>query len=200
MLIAGLTGGLACGKSFVARALGDLGCYIIEADELGHDVMKPGGEAYAPIVAAFGPDILNAAGNISRPALAARVFGNPAQLQVLNEIVHPAVHNRSEQLTREIEARDPHAIVVHAAAILIEAEAHRYVDKIIVVTCTREQQIERAMSRPGARIADVIARLERQMPLEKKVTFADYVIDASGTEADTLRQTRLVWENLKGLA
>jgi dephospho-CoA kinase len=200
MLIAGLTGGMACGKSFVANALRELGCYIIEADEIGREVMKPGGEAYDAIVEAFGDSVIDENGSIDRIAMAARVFNSPADLFRLNSIVHPAVRERSKRETREIGSRDPHAVVIHVAAILIESGASRDVDKVIVVTCTPEQQLERALSRSGASRTDVLARLKSQMPLDKKKSFADYVIDASGTEADTLRQTRLVWENLKRLA
>lgn len=197
MLIAGLTGGMACGKSVVARELRDLGCCIIEADEIGHEVMKPGGSAYEPIVAAFGKDSLHEDGSINRSVLADRVFGDSAELARLNAIVHPAVREEEKRRIREIAARDPDAIVVHVAAILIESGVYKEVDKIIVVTCTRQQQIERAMLRPGAKEAGILARLEHQMPLEKKAAFADYLIDASGTEADTVRQTKIVWEDLK---
>jgi dephospho-CoA kinase len=197
MLIAGLTGGMACGKSVVARELSNFGCYIIEADEIGREVMQAGRAAYNPIVGAFGEGILNEDRSIDRSALAARVFGNAEELARLNAIVHPAVHDEEQRRIREIAARDPHAIVIHVAAILIESGAYKGVDKIIVVTCTREQQIERAMQRTGAVESAVIARLDHQMPLEKKKTYADYLIDADGTEDDTLRQTKIVWENLK---
>jgi dephospho-CoA kinase len=200
MLRVGLTGGMACGKSFVAGALRDLGCEVIEADETGHEVMRPGGEAYAPVVAAFGPAILDEQGAIDRPKLAALVFGNPEQLERLNAIVHPAVRKRALRQLAEIGERDPRAIAVYVAAILIESGAWREMDKIIVVSCERAQQIERAMHRPGAVESGVLARLESQMPLEKKLTFADYVVDTSGTKEDTLRQTAKVYEDLRRLA
>jgi dephospho-CoA kinase len=196
MLIAGLTGGMACGKSFVARALAELGAQIIEADDLGHEVLRPGGDAYQPVVAAFGPVVLDPAGNIDRSVLASRVFGNPAELERLNAIVHPAVRNLAQRRTAEVGERDPHAVVVYVAAILLESGAYHDVQKIIVVSCAREQQIERAMDRPGATEQDVLARLERQMPLDEKKKRADYIIDTSGTRDDTLRQTTLVWEDL----
>ena len=196
MLIAGLTGGMACGKSFVARELGNLGCSVIEADDVGHEVLTPGGEAFAPVVTAFGTDILNPKGWIDRAALAAKVFGNPKELERLNAIVHPAVRQVALRQMREIGKSDPHAVVIYVAAILLESGAYRDVDQIIVVTCTREQQMARALERTGATEAAVIARLDRQMPLEEKQAYADYLIDASGTEAETLRQTREVWENL----
>lgn len=197
MLIAGLTGGMGCGKSFVARALADLGCHVIEADELGHDVLLPEGDAFAPVVAAFGTEILDSEGRIDRAALAARVFGHPEELARLNGIVHPAVRNLAMRRMREIGAREPHAVIVYVAAILLESGAYKDVGKIIVVSCTREQQIARSMDRAGATEAGVLARLDRQMPLEEKKKRADYLIDTSGTKEDTLRQTRAVWEDLK---
>lgn len=204
MLIVGLTGGMACGKTHVARELLQLGCYILEADEIGHEVMMPGQPAYSGIVDAFGKEILNADGAINRAALAARVFGKPAELERLNAIVHPAVHADEKKRIAEIAARDRRAIIVHVAAILIESGAYKSVDRIIVVTCTRAQQIERALHRARVLSKDasvdeaaIVARLDNQMPLEKKKAFADYLIDASGTEDDTLRQTRIVWEDLK---
>jgi dephospho-CoA kinase len=192
MLKVGLTGGMACGKSFVAAALGKLGCHIIEADDVGHEVMEPGGEAYDAVLAAFG--------TVDRTLLAERVFPAPEQLEKLNAIVHPAVRARASRQFQEIGARDPHAIVVYVVAILIESGAYREVDKIIVVSCTHEQQIERAMHRPGATETSVLARLERQMPLEKKKEFADYIIDTSGAREDTLRQTEIVYGDLRRLA
>jgi dephospho-CoA kinase len=200
MLIVGLTGGMACGKSFVAAALRELGCYVIEADDVGHEVMQPDGEAYAEVVAAFGTGIVDPQGSIDRPKLAGMVFGNPAQLECLNSIVHPAVRKRTQLRFSEIGERDPHAVIVYVAAILMESGAWREVDKIIVVSCGRAQQIERAMHRPGAVESGVLARLESQMPLEKKRTFADYVIDTSGEKEDTLRQTAKVYEDLRRLA
>jgi dephospho-CoA kinase len=200
MLRVGLTGGMACGKSFVAGALRDLGCEVIEADETGREAMQSGGEAYAPVIAAFGTGILDDQGEIDRPKLAALVFGNPERLERLNAIVHPAVRKRALHQLAEIGDRDPHAIAIYVAAILIESGAWREMDKMIVVSCSRAQQIERAMHRPGAVESGVLARLESQMPLEKKLTFADYVIDTSGMKEDTLRQTAMVYENLRRLA
>ena len=200
MLKVGLTGGMACGKTFVAATLGKLGSYIVEADDVAHEVSAPGGEAYDAIVAAFGPDVLERDGQINRARLAQRVFGDPAQLERLNTIVHPAVRQRALRDFADIGARDPHAIIVYVAAILLESGAYREVDKIIVVSCTRAQQMERAMHRPGATEASVLARLERQMPLEKKREFADYIIDTSGGKEDTVRQTEVIYEELRRLA
>jgi dephospho-CoA kinase len=200
MLKVGLTGGMACGKSFVAGELGKLGCHIIEADDVGHEVLHPGGGAYDAVVDEFGDQILDERGLIDRARLGDLVFADPVQLEKLNAIVHPAVRARASGQFQEIGVLDPHGVVVYVAAILIESGAYREVDKIIVVSCAREQQIERAMHRPGASESSVLARLERQMPLEKKREFADYIIDTSGEREDTLRQTGIVYEDLRRLA
>jgi dephospho-CoA kinase len=199
MLMVGLTGGMACGKTHVARELHQLGCYILEADQIGHEVMRPGQPARDRIVDSFGTEILNEDSSINRVALAARVFGKPVELERLNRIVHPAVHEEETRRIREIAAKDPRAIIVHVAAILIESGAYQSMDKIIVVTCTREQQIARALHRAPAGVdeAAIVARLDSQMPLGQKKAFADYLIDASGTESETLRQTRTIWEDLR---
>jgi dephospho-CoA kinase len=197
MVIAGLTGGLACGKSFVARALGEMGCHIVEADELGRQVTEPGGEAYDSVIAAFGKEIVGQDGRIDRSRLAGVVFASPPDLERLNAIVHPAVRARARKLFQDIGAHDPHAVVIYVAAILIESGAYREMNRIIVVTCPREQQIERAMQRPGAVQSTVLARLDRQLPTEKKRGWADFLIDTGGTKEDTLRQTGIVYERLK---
>ena len=191
-----MTGGMACGKSFVAAALGKLGCHIIEADDVGHEVLNPGGEAYDAVIDEFGDEILDERGMIDRARLGGLVFGDPAKLEKLNAIVHPAVRARASRQFREIGVRDPHGVVVYVAAILIESGAYKEVDKMIVVSCGREKQIERAMHRPDASEASVLARLERQMPLEKKKEFADYIIDTSGAKEDTVRQTEIVYRDL----
>jgi dephospho-CoA kinase len=185
MLKVGLTGGLASGKSFVGKALADLGCHVIEADQLGHQVIQPGGGAHDEVLARFG--------TVDRKQLAQIVFREPSRLAELNAIVHPAVFAREE----EIMAGLPGGIAVIEAAILIEIGTYIKFDCLIVVVCTREQQIERAMHREGAVLEDVLARLDRQMPLEEKRKFADYVIDTSGTKEETLRQTREVYDCLR---
>ena len=200
MLRVGLTGGLASGKSFVGEALADLGCRLIEADQLGHQVLLPDGEAYAGVVREFGPDILDREGFIDRKKLGALVFGNPELLEKLNRLVHPPVGERQARMIAEIAQREPQAIVVVAAAILVETGSYRRFDRLIVVTCTLEQQIERAMKRGPYSREEVLARLSRQLPLEEKVRLADYVIDTSGTKENTLEQVRAVYNSLRSLS
>ena len=197
MLKVGLTGGLACGKSFVGETLASFGCLLIQADQLGHAVLAPDGEAYDGVVREFGREILDAEGRIDRRALAAQVFGSPHRLARLNSLVHPPVFRREEQLMAEFAAREPHGIAIVEAAILIETGSYKHYDRVILVTCREEQQVERAMRREGSAEADVRARLSRQMPLDEKRKFADFVIDTSGQKEDTVRQTRAVFEALR---
>ena len=199
MLRVGLTGGFGTGKTFVGEALAALGCHLICADELGHQVLAPEGEASAAVVAEFGGGILTPDGAIDRRRLASLVFEDPGRLERLSRLVHPAVLRRIEALSREFEARDPHGIVVVEAAILIETGAHERFDRIILAVCSREQQIERAMRRNGLAREEVLARLERQMPLEEKRKFAHYVIDTSGSKEETLRQVRQTYESLRSI-
>ena len=197
MLKVGLTGGIACGKSFVGEALAGYGCLVIQADDLGHEAIAPGGEAYLGVVKEFGREILTGEGAIDRRALAARVFGDAERLARLNALVHPAVFRREEQIVAEFAEREPRGIVVFEAAILVETGSYKRFDKLILVTCTEEQQVERALRRAGSLEADVRARIGRQMPLAGKRKFADFVIDTSGEKADTLRQTRAVYDTLR---
>ena len=194
----GLTGGLACGKSFVGRIFEAQGARIVRADDVGHEVLLPGGEACDSVIEEFGRGIVDAEGRIDRAKLAALVFDNPERLAKLNAIVHPAVRRRVGAIEREILAGDPHAIVVVEAAILIEAGSYKNYDVIVLVTCREEQQIDRAVAR-GAAPADVQARIDRQMPAEAKRKYAHYVIDTSGTEEETSRLADAVWRELTKL-
>jgi dephospho-CoA kinase len=200
MLKVGLTGGLASGKSFVGQALADLGCHLIQADEIGHQVLARGGEAFGPVVAEFGAGILSQDGSIDRPRLAAEVFTNPKRLAVLSRLVHPPVIRRENELTADIATREPGAIVVVEAAVMIEAGSYTRFDKLILAVCTLAQQVERAMLRDRISREKALARISRQMPLEEKLKFADYIIDTSGDQADTLRQVLEVYRQIRSMA
>lgn len=198
MIHVGLTGGLASGKSVVGRELERLGCRVIRMDDLGHQVLAPDGEAYAPVVAAFGSGILEADGSINRRALGKLVFADPEKLKQLNSLVHPAILARARELAEQYARAHPEAIIVTEAAIMIETGSYKNYDRLIVAACRPEQQIERALARPNALSrVEVLDRMSRQMPIEQKVKYADFVIDTSGTEESTLLQTRRVFEQLR---
>jgi dephospho-CoA kinase len=200
MLRVGLTGGLASGKTFVGRALADLGCLVIRADELGHQALEPGGEAYDAVVREFGSGILDPDGTINRPKLGTLVFHDARQLARLNALVHPVVWARERQLLDEYAASHPRGIGVVEAAILVEAGSFRNYAKLIIAVCSEEQQIERAISRGGMTREQAVDRLSRQLPLAEKMKYADYVIDTSGAKENTLAQTRAVYEKLAALS
>jgi dephospho-CoA kinase len=199
VLRVGLTGGLASGKSFVGATLRDLGCFLIQADRLGHAVLMPGGEAYEPVIEEFGRAILNGDGSINRRALAAEVFHDPERLRKLNALIHPPVFAREASLMAEFEHENPRGIAVVEAAILIETGSYKSYDRLIVAVCRPEQQIERAMRRDGITREAAMERLARQSPLEEKVKLADYVVDTSGTKENTVRQTHAVFDSLRSM-
>ena len=199
MLRVGLTGGLASGKSFVGEQLAALGCFVIQADEIGHEVQQEGAEAYQEIINEFGPGILTWDRQIDRRKLAQEVFGRPYRLQKLNEIVHPVVRARIEKLLADFAAREPHGIAVVEAAILVETGSYRLYDRLIVVVAGEQQQIERAMARDHISREEAVERMRRQMPLAEKVKYADYIIDTSGSKEHTIEQARAVFESLRSI-
>jgi dephospho-CoA kinase len=196
----GLTGGYASGKSFVAEELERLGCHVIYADRLGHQVLRPDGDAYAPALQAFGKEILDETGVIDRKKLGRLVFGSAELLARLTTIVHPAVFRLEEHLLANYESADTKGIAVVEAAILIETGRYRIFDKLVVVICDRETQIARAVKRDHLTREEVLARLEKQLPPEKKLEYADYVVDTSGSKADTAGHVKAVYCSLRELA
>ncbi len=199
MLRVGLTGGLASGKSLIGRELERLGCFVIRADELGHQVLEPGGEAFEGVLAEFGRDILKEDGRIDRRRLAAEVFDKPERLAALNRLVHPPVIRRERRMMEEYAASRPDGIAVVEAAILVETESDKNFDRLIVAVCGEEQQLERAMKRDGSTREEALARLRRQMPLSEKARRAHFVIDTSGPVENTLEQTQKVHQALRSI-
>jgi dephospho-CoA kinase len=200
VLKVGLTGGLASGKTFVGQALEELGCRVLQADEIGRQVMEPGGEAFAEILKEFGPEILAPDGSIDRKRLAGIVFEDPERLAALNRLVHPWVIRRENDWLERLAEEDPRAIAVVEAAVMIEAGTHKRFDRLIVAACSQEQQIERAVQRGGMTREEALARIRRQIPLEEKIKLADFVIDTGGTREQTLQQVREVYEALRRIS
>jgi dephospho-CoA kinase len=188
MLKVGLTGSIAVGKSFVLSVLAELGCVTFDADKIAHSVMEPGREAYLDIVREFGEGVLGPDGSIDRQKLGSIVFADESRRKRLNEIVHPRVIEEQNRLLAEAEARDPKGIGVIDAALMIESGGYKRFDKLIVVYCDRETQIERLMRRSGITREDAERRLAAQMSSDEKLRYADYKIDTSGTFDETRRQ------------
>ena len=199
MLRVGLTGGLATGKSLVGEHLARLGCHWIQADELGHEVLSPAHPVYEAVVREFGGEILCADGSVDRKKLGAIVFDQPDRLALLNSLIHQAVIRREEELIAAISARNPDAIVVLEAAILIETGSFKRFDRLILTVCDEETQVQRAMKRSSLSREEVLARLRRQMPLVDKLPYADFVIDTSGPKEETQKKVAEVYRSLRSM-
>ncbi len=206
MLRVGLTGGIASGKSIVGEMFVQLGAELIEADRIAHELMQPGQAVYAEVVRKFGMEILDPDGTVNRARLAEAAFGRAgskikSRIQELNRIVHPAVLARQEQWMDEVGARDPAAIALVEAALILEAGAQKQFQRLIVVTCRDQQRIERFAARlkidHEAASKEVTRRMAAQWPDEKKIAAADYVIDNSGSLDATQAQVRAVYQKLK---
>lgn len=201
MLKLGLTGGIASGKSAVGEMFVQRGARLIQSDAVAHALMEPGQPVYEKVVGHFGREILNADGTINRSRLAEAAFGSPGsrppRVKELNEIVHPAVIDHENKWMEEIFRRDPNAIAIVEAALILEARAAGRFDRLIVVTCHPEQRIQRFARRMGisedtAR-AEVTRRMAAQIPDEEKIKAADFVIDNSGSLEATEEQVQRVF-------
>jgi dephospho-CoA kinase len=154
----------------------------------------------AAVTAAFGPTVVASDGSIDRKTLGGIVFGNPELRQKLNSLVHPAIKERQLQFLEQLGAKDPHAIGIIEAALMVEAGTYSDYDKLIVVTCLPAVQRERLRARSGLTMEQIEARIGSQMPMEDKVRVADFVVDNSGDLEGTRRQVASVYEQLKKLA
>ena len=201
MLKLGLTGGIASGKSAVGEMFVELGAHLIQSDAIAHWLMEPGRPVYEAVVRKFGTGIVNADGTINRPKLAEAAFGATAgaapRVKELNAIVHPAVVAHENEWIKDIGARDPKAIAIVEAALILEAGTADRFDYLVVVTCRPEQRVERLARRLGipedAARAEVGRRMGAQIPDEEKIRAADFVIDNSGSLEATERQVREVF-------
>ena len=199
MIVIGLTGGIASGKSTAARHLGERGAAVIDADKLGHRAYEPDRPAFAKVVAAFGEDVVGAEGGIDRRALGAKVFGDPAQLKRLTDIVWPEILALAKD---EIAAARGNGatVAVLEAAVLIEAGWQRDVDEVWAVTVEPEVAVARASARDGADAAAVRARIDAQLSNAERAAHAGTVIDNSGTPAELIAQLDAEWQRLQEAA
>jgi dephospho-CoA kinase len=196
MLKVGLTGSIAVGKSHVLRMFAELGCHVIDADRIARDVVAPETEGLKSVVATFG-DVLNVDGTLNRAKLGQIVFADETKRQKLNSLLHPLIIGAQDEQIREIELRDQNGIVIIDAALMIESGGYQRLDKLIVVHCEPEIELERLMKRDGLSREAAQERIKTQMPQEEKKKYADFLIDTSGSFDDTRTQVVSVFEQLR---
>ncbi len=195
-LLVGLTGGLGTGKSTVSRMFRDLGCLIIDADLLAREVVEPGEPAYDRIVAEFGRQILEADGRIDRQKLGALVFADPAKRKRLEEFTHPEIRQRQAGILAELMTEAFEGIVIFDAALLVETGGAKNMDRLVVVYASEAVQLRRLMLRDDISETEAREKIRSQMPLSLKVKQAHYVVDNSGTGAETERRVQEVHQAL----
>ncbi len=200
MLRVGLTGSIAVGKSYVSGVLAELGCRVVDADVVARRVVEPGTEGLRRIVGAFGEWVLRPDGTLDRAAVSAVIFREPAQRERINALLHPLIIAEQDEALRRWESEDPRGVGVVDAALLIESGGHARFDKLIVVHCRPEVQLERLMRRNGLSREEAAARVAAQMPQEEKLRYADFRVDTSGSFEETRRQTEEVYAELRRLA
>jgi len=212
MLKVGLTGGIASGKSVVGEMFVALGAHLTQADRIAHELMQPGEAVYNEVVKHFGGGILNPDMTVNRAKLAEVAFGpanapegsRESRIDELNRIVHPVVIRSQDAWMQEMGRRDPHAVAIVEAALILEAGAASHFDRLIVVTCNAEQRAARFAARQKINIEqarkEVTRRMAAQLPDEEKIKAAHYVIDNSGTLEHTREQVREVWGKLRAEA
>lgn len=212
MLRVGLTGGIACGKTVVGEMFAARGAHVIQADRIAHELMQPGGPVYNQVVLHFGRQILQPDGRINRQKLAQAAFSAPPgggtttapRIEELNRIVHPAVIASQEEWMADIQRRDPHAIAMVEAALILEAGVSHRFDKLVVVSCSHDVRLQRFAQRLHLDVETARQEMERrmaaQMPDSEKARYAHYVIDNSGSLADTECQVDKIMQELRKAA
>jgi dephospho-CoA kinase len=200
MLRVGLTGSIGVGKSFVSRVLGELGCRVLDADETAREVVMLGSPALRDVVAAFGPGFLREDGSLDRSKLGALVFADTDERAKLNSILHPYIIARQDERLREWEAIDSNGIAIVDAALMVESGGFKRFDKLIVVHCRPEVQLQRVMARDNLSREEAKKRIGAQMSQDEKKKYADYLIDTSdGFEPARTRTTEIYEELRAGL-
>lgn len=193
MRVIGLTGGIASGKSSVAKILERLGAAVIDADALAREVVAPGEPAYQAIVAEFGEEVLAPDRTINRRALGRMVFADPEALRRLERITHPAIGERAEQKLSDLR-RQGTRVAFYVAPLLIEAGVASRVYEVWVVYADAGTQLKRLMERDGFSRDEALRRIAAQMPMDEKKAYGRVVIDNRGTPEQLERQVREVWE------
>jgi dephospho-CoA kinase len=199
-LLAGLTGGMGSGKSTVGKLFQSRGAYVLDADEICRSLVEPGKPAWQETVDLLGNEVLRDDQTLDRRKVADIVFNDPEKKKALESILHPRVMEEEQAIYKDIMKDDPGALVIIDAALLIESENYRQVDKVIVIACDIEIQIRRIMAKNTFSREDAQRRLQQQMPLEEKVKFADYVLHNDSGLSELEEKVEALFHQLKQLA
>jgi len=200
MLRVGLTGSIGVGKSFVTSVFAELGCRVLDADQTAREVVAAGSPGLRAVTEAFGTEVLQADGTLDRARLGAIVFADEKKRLLLNSILHPFIIAAQDERLHRWEAEDPAGIAVVDAALMIESGGYRRFDKLVVVHCRPEIQVERLMARNAISREEAERRIKAQMPQEEKMRYTDFLIDSSRGFDDTRRRTVEVHAELLNLA
>jgi dephospho-CoA kinase len=200
MLKVGLTGSIAVGKSFVLGVLAELGCRVLDADLTAREVVAPGTAGLRALIESFGNEILREDGTLDRARLGAIVFSDEARRLLLNLILHPFIIAAQDDQLRQWEAETPDGIAVVDAALMIESGGYQRFDKLIVVHCRPELQLERLVSRDGLSPQEAQRRIDAQMSQDEKMKYADFLIDTSAGFESARAQTETVFRELKAVS
>lgn len=195
----GLTGGIASGKSTVSREFEKLGTFVIDVDQITRTLTRPKKPLWRKIIHYFGREIQKEDLTIDRVKLGRKVFSSEGDREVLNKMIHPEIKKVIDKKRREIAKDDPSAMVLIDAALLIETGAFREMDRVIVVSASKENQIRRLMERGGLSVEEAQRRIKVQMPLEEKLKYADYVINTNGSLEDVRKQVRRIHRELEAI-
>lgn len=193
MTVIGLTGGFGTGKTFVAKIFASLGAKVIDADKIAHSVIRRRTPEYKKIKSVFGIDIVAKSGDIDRRKLGNIIFSDKKCLKKLNAIVHPKV---IKVIKQQICKAAGDKVVVIDAPLLVEAGLVGLVDKLIVVKSSRRAQVERCVRKFNIKKEDVLRMMRSQIPVERKIKMADFVIDNNGTRAETKKCVIKVWRSI----
>jgi dephospho-CoA kinase len=197
MLIAGLTGSIATGKSTVSAILKDLGAFIVDADKIARDVVSPGMKAWEEIVRVFGKDVLQKTGEIDRESLARIVFNDSVMRGKLEEIIHPEVMRVIDEEIRSIKSNSSNAVLILDVPLLIEVGMHKGMSEVIVVYCPEDMQIMRLMLRDNISREEALTKVRAQMPIEEKRRLATLLIDNSSSVDETRKQVEDAYDRLR---
>ncbi len=197
MLRVGLTGSISVGKSFVCELFREQGCEVLDSDRTAREVVEPNQKGLHLIVEHFGAGVLTSDGQLDRNKLGAIVFSNSEQLQLLNELLHPLIQERQDKWLRGKELENPDVIAIIDAALLIESGGYKRFDKIVVVWCDNQVQLERLIERDGIDRETALKKINSQLSQEEKKSYADFLIDTSGGFEETSQNTKAVFDRLK---